>query len=478
MEILKDFYLYMPEIIIFLGALVSIVSGAFFNNNKYNKVFILSIITLIISFIFILYSDVDNNAASKLFVNSYFTNLIKLFTICISVTILYVSNGYIKNNNLNLFEYPILLLFAVLGMLILVSSNDLLMLYISIELQSLSLYVLVALNRDSSKSSEAALKYFILGSIASAIILYGISMTYSVTGSTSYDFIRSFNFDENNILLLSFGLILIISGLAFKLSAAPFHMWTPDVFEGAPSSVTTILITLPKIVILVALIKLLYVPFLYFQNLWQQIILIIIIMSMAIGSIAALRQENIKRLFAYGTIANIGYLLIGIITLKSEGLASSLLYLVIYSISSLGVFSFIMMLRKENSQILNLQGLAGFSQNYSIAAICMAMLLLSMAGIPPFAGFFAKFYIFVSAIETGFYYIAILGVIFSVISAFYYLKIIKIMYMDVHDESSIFDVDTRMYLVLFFISLLMLLFIFFAGDFIEFINKMNILIND
>ena len=468
----------MPEIIIFLGALVSIVSGAFFNNNKYNKVFILSIITLIISFIFILYSDVDNNAASKLFVNSYFTNLIKLFTICISVTILYVSNGYIKNNNLNLFEYPILLLFAVLGMLILVSSNDLLMLYISIELQSLSLYVLVALNRDSSKSSEAALKYFILGSIASAIILYGISMTYSVTGSTSYDFIRSFNFDENNILLLSFGLILIISGLAFKLSAAPFHMWTPDVFEGAPSSVTTILITLPKIVILVALIKLLYVPFLYFQNLWQQIILIIIIMSMAIGSIAALRQENIKRLFAYGTIANIGYLLIGIITLKSEGLASSLLYLVIYSISSLGVFSFIMMLRKENSQILNLQGLAGFSQNYSIAAICMAMLLLSMAGIPPFAGFFAKFYIFVSAIETGFYYIAILGVIFSVISAFYYLKIIKIMYMDVHDESSIFDVDTRMYLVLFFISLLMLLFIFFAGDFIEFINKMNILIND
>ena len=468
----------MPEIIIFLGALVSIVSGAFFNNNKYNKVFILSIITLIISFIFILYSDVDNNAASKLFVNSYFTNLIKLFTVCISVIILYVSNGYIKNNNLNLFEYPILLLFAVLGMLILVSSNDLLMLYISIELQSLSLYVLVALNRDSSKSSEAALKYFILGSIASAIILYGISMTYSVTGSTSYDFIRSFNFDENNILLLSFGLILIISGLAFKLSAAPFHMWTPDVFEGAPSSVTTILITLPKIVILVALIKLLYVPFLYFQNLWQQIILIIIIMSMAIGSIAALRQENIKRLFAYGTIANIGYLLIGIITLKSEGLASSLLYLVIYSISSLGVFSFIMMLRKENSQILNLQGLAGFSQNYSIAAICMAMLLLSMAGIPPFAGFFAKFYIFVSAIETGFYYIAILGVIFSVISAFYYLKIIKIMYMDVHDESSIFDVDTRMYLVLFFISLLMLLFIFFAGDFIEFINKMNILIND
>ena len=468
----------MPEIIIFLGALVSIVSGAFFNNNKYNKVFILSIITLIISFIFILYSDVDNNAVSKLFVNSYFTNLVKLFIICISITILYVSNGYIKNNNLNLFEYPILLLFAVLGMLILVSSNDLLMLYISIELQSLSLYVLVALNRDSSKSSEAALKYFILGSIASAIILYGISMTYSVTGSTSYDFIRSFNFDENNILLLSFGLILIISGLAFKLSAAPFHMWTPDVFEGAPSSVTTILITLPKIVILVALIKLLYVPFLYFQNLWQQIILIIIIMSMAIGSIAALRQENIKRLFAYGTIANIGYLLIGIITLKSEGLASSLLYLVIYSISSLGVFSFIMMLRKENSQILNLQGLAGFSQNYSIAAICMAMLLLSMAGIPPFAGFFAKFYIFVSAIETGFYYIAILGVIFSVISAFYYLKIIKIMYMDVHDESSIFDVDTRMYLVLFFTSLLMLLFIFFAGDFIEFINKMNILIND
>ena len=401
-----------------------------FKKRNYYKVYISAIFALIVSACFILFSDIGFNESSNIFVNSMFTNVVKLFVIAIAIAILYVSHGYIKNNQLNLFEYPILLLFAVLGMLIMLSSNDLLLLYVSIELQSLSLYVLVALNRDSLKSSEAALKYFILGSIASAIILYGVSITYSITGSTNYNEISNFAFNKNNFLLSSFGLILILSGLAFKLSAAPFHMWTPDVYEGAPSSVTTILITLPKIVVLVALINLLNKPFLYFENLWQQIFITITILSIAIGSIAALRQDNIKRLFAYGTIANIGYVLIGVITNSKLGLSSSILYLVIYTIASLGVFSFIMMLRKENTQILNLQGLSGFAQSNSLAAVCMIILLLSMAGIPPFAGFFAKLYIFISAVETNFLFLAIIGVIFSVISAFYYLKIIKIMYMD------------------------------------------------
>ena len=231
-----------------------------FKKRNYYKVYISAIFSLIVSACFILFSDIGFNESSNIFVNSMFTNVVKLFVIAIAVAILYVSHGYIKNNQLNFFEYPILLLFAVLGMLIMLSSNDLLLLYVSIELQSLSLYVLVALNRDSLKSSEAALKYFILGSIASAIILYGVSITYSITGSTNYNEISNFSFNKNNFLLSSFGLILILSGLAFKLSAAPFHMWTPDVYEGAPSSVTTILITLPKIVVLVALINLLNKP--------------------------------------------------------------------------------------------------------------------------------------------------------------------------------------------------------------------------
>ena len=440
MENFFNIELYLPEIIIFLGSLLCIVIGAFSNKRKYNKVYIFSFVTLLISSCFILFSDVSLKESSNIFANTSFTNAVKLFVIGISIAILYVSHGYIKNNKLNLFEYPILLLFAVLGMLLMVSANDLLLLYVSIELQSLSLYVLVALNRDSLKSSEAALKYFILGSIASAIILYGISMTYSITGSTNYNVISNFIFNQNNYLLSSFGLILILSGLAFKLSAAPFHMWTPDVYEGAPSSVTTILITLPKIVVLVALIKLLNKPFFFFEGLWQQIIITITILSIAIGSIAALRQENIKRLFAYGTIANIGYVLIGVISNSEQGLSSAILYLVIYTLASLGIFSFIMMLRRENTQILNLNALAGFSQSNSLAAVCMIVLLLSMAGIPPFAGFFAKFYIFVSAVESGFLFLAIIGVIFSVVSAFYYLKIIKTIYFD--DSIITFD-DTK-----------------------------------
>jgi NADH-quinone oxidoreductase subunit N len=474
MENFFNIELYLPEIIIFLGSLLCIVIGAFSNKRKYNKVYIFSFVTLLISSCFILFSDVSLKESSNIFANTSFTNAVKLFVIGISIAILYVSHGYIKNNKLNLFEYPILLLFAVLGMLLMVSANDLLLLYVSIELQSLSLYVLVALNRDSLKSSEAALKYFILGSIASAIILYGISMTYSITGSTNYNVISNFVFNQNNYLLSSFGLILILSGLAFKLSAAPFHMWTPDVYEGAPSSVTTILITLPKIVVLVALIKLLNKPFFFFESLWQQIIITITILSIAIGSIAALRQENIKRLFAYGTIANIGYVLIGVISNSEQGLSSAILYLVIYTLASLGIFSFIMMLRRENTQILNLNALAGFSQSNSLAAVCMIVLLLSMAGIPPFAGFFAKFYIFVSAVESGFLFLAIIGVIFSVVSAFYYLKIIKIMYMDNQDESSSFELDNRMFLFLIILAIGMLIFIFFANDFINFINDLNI----
>ncbi len=466
--------LYLPEIIIFLGSLFCIVIGAFSKNKKYNKVYFFSLFTLLISGCFILFSDISSESSNNIFINTIFTNIVKLFVISISIGILYVSHGYIKNNKLNLFEYPILFLFAILGMLLMVSANDLLLLYVSIELQSLSLYVLVALNRDSLKSSEAALKYFILGSIASAIILYGISMTYSITGSTNYDVISKFIFNKNNFLLSSFGLILILSGLAFKLSAAPFHMWTPDVYEGAPSSVTTILITLPKIVVLVALIKLLNKPFFFFESLWQQIIITITVLSMAVGSIAALRQENIKRLFAYGTIANIGYVLVGVITNSELGLSSAILYLVIYTLASLGVFSFIMMLRKENTQILNLQALAGFSQSNSLAAVCMIILLLSMAGIPPFAGFFAKFYIFVSAVESDFLFLAIIGVIFSVISAFYYLKIIKIMYMENQDDSSTFELDNRMLLFLIVVSIAMLIFIFFANDLISFINSLNI----
>ena len=461
----------LPEIIIFCSAILLLTYGAFSKNRCFVKVNLLTIFTLLLSAISLIFINSETTAFDNSFVNNKLTVHIKLFVLIIAAVVVYISSSYLNQNKLNLFEYPILLLFSILGMLVMISSNDLIMLYISIELQSLALYVLVALKKSSLRASEAALKYFILGSIASAIILYGASMVYAITGETNYDLIKVLGKDLGNNMIFSLGIVLILSGIVFKLSAAPFHMWTPDVYEGAPTSITTVLITLPKVAALTVLIHLLVKPFLYQMEAWQPILIIISILSMLIGSVSALRQDNLKRLFAYSTIANIGYVMIGLVAASDKAIETSILYMLIYTISSLGVFSFIMLIRREDTQLANVSNISGIAKTNPIIALSMVILLLSMAGIPPFAGFFTKLYVFTYAVEQGFIYLAIIAIIFSVVSAYYYLKIIKTMYLDDNNDELTSNLDKKQSLVVVTAALIMFLFVFYGDNLIKVINN-------
>ena len=466
----SNFHSILPEFILFISGMLLLMYGAFVKNKNSSNLNILTLLTIFIASISLLFVPDKSSIASSTFINSLLTKYIKLFILILAFLVIYISSNYLKKNQIYFFEYPVLLIFSILGMLVMISANDLIILYISIELQSLSLYVLVALRRGSIKGSEAALKYFILGSIASAVILYGCSMVYSVVGATNYEIIKQFSDQSFDNLILSLGLVLIISGVAFKLSAAPFHMWTPDVYEGSPTSVTTVLITLPKLAALIVLVNLLLYPFQNQTITWVPIIIIISILSMAIGSISALKQDNLKRLFAFSTIANIGYVMIGLASVNDEAIKASFLYMFIYTLATLGVFSFIMILRREDRQLVTVSDISGLSRSKPLLALSVAILLLSLAGIPPFGGFFGKLFIFTAAIEAGNLYLAIAGVIFSVISAYYYLKIIKTMYLDESSEELNYNLDQKQLFIIILMAFLMLFFVIYAETLITSIN--------
>ena len=466
----SNFNSILPEFILFISGMLLLMYGAFVKNKNSSNLNVLTLLTIFIASISLLFVPDKSSIASTTFINSLLTKYIKLFILILAFLVIYISSNYLKKNQIYFFEYPVLLIFSILGMLVMISANDLIILYISIELQSLSLYVLVALRRGYMKGSEAALKYFILGSIASAVILYGCSMVYSVVGATNYEIIKQFSDQSFDNLILSLGLVLIISGVAFKLSAAPFHMWTPDVYEGSPTSVTTVLITLPKLAALIVLVNLLLNPFQNQTIIWFPIIIIISILSMAIGSISALKQDNLKRLFAFSTIANIGYVMIGLASVNDEAIKASFLYMFIYTLATLGVFSFIMILRREDRQLVTVSDISGLSKSKPLLALSVAILLLSLAGIPPFGGFFGKLFIFTAAIEAGNLYLAIAGVIFSVISAYYYLKIIKTMYLDESSEELNYNLDQKQLFIIILMAFIMLFFVIYAETLITFIN--------
>ena len=465
----SNFNSILPEFILFISGMLLLLYGAFVKNKNSSNLNILTLLTIFIASISLLFVPDKSSIASSTFINSLLTKYIKLFILILAFLVIYISSNYLKKNQIYFFEYPVLFIFSILGMLVMISANDLIILYISIELQSLSLYVLVALRRGSIKGSEAALKYFILGSIASAVILYGCSMVYSVVGATNYEIIKQFSDQSFDNLILSLGLVLIISGVAFKLSAAPFHMWTPDVYEGSPTSVTTVLITLPKLAALIVLVNLLLYPFQNQTITWVPIIIIISILSMAIGSISALKQDNLKRLFAFSTIANIGYVMIGLASVNDEAIKASFLYMFIYTLATLGIFSFIMILRREDRQLVTVSDISGLSRSKPLLALSVAILLLSLAGIPPFGGFFGKLFIFTAAIEAGNLYLAIAGVIFSVISAYYYLKIIKTMYLDESSEELNYNLDQKQLFIIILMAFIMLFFVIYAETLITFI---------
>jgi len=325
-----------------------------------------------------------------------------------------------------------LILSSVLGMMVMISSNDLIVFYMGLELQSLALYVLATFNRNNLKSSEAGLKYFVLSALSSGLLLYGCSLIYGFSGSTNFEIIAS-QLDSNEYAL-TFGIVFILVGLAFKISAVPFHMWAPDVYEGSPTTVTLFFTMVPKIAALTVFIRFLYVPFLELIDQWQMILVFLSIASMLFGAIAAIGQKNIKRLIAYSSIGHIGYALAGVASASNDGIQSSVIYLTIYIVMNLGFFSCLLMLRRNDNYYESIDDLSGLSKNHPILSFSLLVILFSLAGIPPLAGFFAKFYIFKAVIEQSMYFLAIVGLLSTVIGAFYYLRIIKIIYFDPEKE--------------------------------------------
>jgi NADH-quinone oxidoreductase subunit N len=365
------------------------------------------------------------------------------------------------------------MLSAVLGMMVMISSNDLMVFYMGLELQSLALYVLATFNRDQLKSSEAGLKYFVLSALSSGLLLYGCSLIYGFSGSTNFDVISSqLNSSE---YVLTFGIVFILVGLAFKISAVPFHMWAPDVYEGSPTSVTLFFTMVPKIAALTVFIRFLYVPFLNLIDQWQMIIIFLSIASMLFGAVAAIGQTNIKRLIAYSSIGHIGYALAGLATGSNEGIQSSIIYITIYVIMNLALFSCLLMLKRNNEYYENIEDLSGLSKNHPLLSLSLLIILFSLAGIPPLAGFFAKFYIFTAVIEQSMYFLAIVGLLSTVIAAFYYLRIIKIIYFDKEKEK--YDSDHSLWLKfsLTFSTILILLYFIFPSQLIEVVSRINII---
>ena len=424
-----SYNLILPEIFISLSIMFLLIFGVFKKNSS-KIVYNLSTISLIIGLgLLLVFSETYDN---YLFLNSYkIDNLsffMKLLTILSGISVLLISYNYIEKIKIIKIEYPILILSAILGMLVMISSNDLMVFYMGLELQSLPLYVLAAINTNNVKSSEAGLKYFVLSALSSGLLLYGCSLIYGFSGSTNFDVISSnIGSDEfGNI----FGIIFILVGLSFKISAVPFHMWAPDVYEGSPTTITLFFSVVPKIAALTVFIRFLYVPFIDLFDQWQSIIVFISIASMLLGSFAAIGQTNIKRLIAYSSIGHIGYTLAGLAVGTNLGIQSSIVYITIYLIMNLGFFSCLLMLKRNDVYYESINDLSGLSKNHPIISLCFLIQLFSLAGIPPLAGFFAKFYIFIAVIEQSMYFLAIVGLLATVVSAFYYLRIIKIIYFD------------------------------------------------
>ena len=424
--------LIYPELFIGISLMVLLIVGVF-KKNSFNLISKFTALSLLVAIPMVYIND---NVSVKLFSNNYIidelSSFLKILILASSAFALFFTNQYIKDNKIDQFEYPILIMSAILGMFVMVSSNNLIGLYLGIELQSLSLYVLASLNRDSVKSTEAGVKYFVLGALSSGLLLYGCSLIYGFTGSTNY-YIIAENFDSRNLGLL-FGLVFILIGLAFKISAVPFHMWTPDVYEGAPTSVTAFFALAPKVAGFGAIIRILYVAFGNVFVEWQIILIFISVASMILGAVAAIGQTNIKRLVAYSSISHMGYGLAGLATGIDEGVSASILYIFLYVVMNIGSFVCILIMKRKNIYFENIRDLSGLSKNHPVIAFSFTVFLFSLAGIPPLAGFFAKFYIFMAVIKAELFALAVIGLVTSVISAFYYLKIIKIIYFDPEQE--------------------------------------------
>jgi NADH-quinone oxidoreductase subunit N len=457
----------LPELILAGGAMVLLMLGVTTKRERGELVLWFAIVLLAVSGLFVASGEGIATLFHDSFVVDPFARALKLLTLTGAAVALLMSIDYWRGAGGVKFEFPVLVLLATTGMLMMISANDLIALYVGLELQSLALYVLAAFQRNSARSSEAGLKYFVLGALSSGMLLYGASLVYGFTGSTDFADIAAAVQPSGANIGLIFGLVFLMAGFAFKISAVPFHMWTPDVYEGAPTPVTAFFAAAPKLAAMALTVRVLITAFPAVTTQWQQIITFLAIASMALGSFAAIGQTNIKRLMAYSSIGHMGYALVGLAAGTTEGVQGVIIYLAIYLAMTLGTFACILAMRRHGRMIEDIDQLSGLSSTSPLMAFLLAMLLFSLAGIPPLAGFFAKFYVFLAAIHAGLYALAVIGVLLSVVGAYYYLRIVKIMYFDAPAER--FEpMDTPLAVVLGITGLFILLYFVYPAPLVAF----------
>ena len=429
----------LPELVLGLGAMVLLMLGAFRGDKAFDTCVGLAIALLLGAAVLIYFlpegriatfADDQAIGLEGSFLLDDFARFMKVLILLGSATAIVMSVDWMRVERLQRFEYPVLVLLSATGMMVMVSANDLIAVYMGVELQSLAAYVIATIHRDNLRSTEAGLKYFVLGALSSGMLLYGMSLIYGFTGTISLPGISAvLALAEVNIGLI-FGIVFFLSGLAFKISAVPFHMWTPDVYEGAPTPITSFFASAPKVAGMAVILRVLADGLFPVVGVWQQIIAFIAVASMLLGAFAAIGQTNIKRLLAYSSIGHMGYALVGLAAGTPQGFNGVVIYMTIYMITTLGVFACILGMRRSDGYVEDMSQLAGLWRTQPGTAVALALMMFSLIGVPPLAGFFAKWYVFVAAIEVGLYPLAVIGVLTSAVGAFYYLRIVKLMFFD------------------------------------------------
>jgi NADH-quinone oxidoreductase subunit N len=428
---LADLTPALPELVLAAGALILVLFGAIRGDRSAPTVNALAMALLLVGAVLVWRLPSDTvTIFNGSFIFDRYAQFLKLLVLAGALGALLMSFHFLKSEGLNRFEFSILVVLSTIGMMIMVSAGDLIALYLGFELQSLALYVIAAFHRDNLRSTEAGLKYFVLGALSSGMLLYGCSLIYGFSGTVSFVGIGQSVAGGEAPIGMIFGLVFLFAGLAFKVSAVPFHMWTPDVYEGAPTPVTAFFAAAPKVAAMALFVRVAIEAFPEIADQWRQIVVFIAIASMGLGSFAAIGQRNIKRLMAYSSIGNVGYILVGLAAGTAEGVQGVLIYLVIYVVTTLGCFAIIMGMRHKDGALETVDSLAGLGRTNPFMGFVMAMMMFSLAGIPWLAGFFAKFYVFLAAINAQLYWLAVIGVVTSVVGAFYYLRVVKIMYFD------------------------------------------------
>jgi len=471
MNIMAQLALMVPEIILAVGVVALLLIGVFSGARAYSLVSGLAMAVIALAVIVLLLMPLSDAAFGNAMILDAFGRFVKILALIAAFVVLVMSSGAAKAGRFDKFEFPVLTLLASLGMLLMISAGNMLTLYLGLELHSLALYVMAALNRDNERSAEAGLKYYVLGALASGLLLYGISLLYGWTGHIDYASIASAFQVQSPSIGLIFGLVFVIAGVAFKISAVPFHMWTPDVYEGAPTPITAFFAVASKIAAVGMVIRIVICAFGSVPHIvsvmpaWQQILIFISLASMFLGGFAGIIQHNIKRLMAYSSIAHIGYMLVGLAAGTVIGVESVLVYLVIYSVMMLGVFAFILAMNSRDGYVENIDDLAGLARNNPFMAGIMTILMFSLAGIPWLSGFFGKWYVFSAAVQAHLTPLVVAGMIAAVIAAFYYLRVVKIMWFD--DSKGSFLAMSSELRVIMLISGIFTLFYFLIGSWVS-----------